>query len=248
MTDRKGKILIADDEETFRISTADLLAREGYQVRQASDAVLAREILNENWADLLIADIKMPGNPNLELIHSIAGREHQVPVILATGYPELHTAVESVNLPVVAYLVKPFQLSDLLSSVARGVRIGQSNRRLSEVRTRLERSRDVLSEQTAVAGELRGLPPTGGVDGFISLTLRHILDSLMDLQYIAQGRLNDESDKPVCRMLECPRLTMAKNAMSEAIATLERTKQSFKSRELADLRGYLESIRSTLET
>jgi len=62
-----GRVLVADDEETFLFSTADLLRREGFEcdcVRNAADASL---LLGEKEYDVLIADIRMPGNSKLEL-------------------------------------------------------------------------------------------------------------------------------------------------------------------------------------
>ena len=57
-----GRILVADDEETFAESTADLLRREGYQCDTAREASIAATLLAGSQYDLLIADIRMPGN------------------------------------------------------------------------------------------------------------------------------------------------------------------------------------------
>jgi len=111
------RILIADDEESFLYSTADILRREGYECSCASDARAAMEMLKEESYDLLIADIKMQGNSDLEFIKNLPQIAEGLPVILVTGYPSLNSAIESIQLPVVAYLVKPFELNDLLVRV-----------------------------------------------------------------------------------------------------------------------------------
>lgn len=105
----KGKILIADDEETFLHSTADLLRREGYDCDIVPDGNRAAEMLGKGEYDLLIADIKMPGNGNLELVREMPRLAEGLPVILVTGYPSLKTAMESFQLPVAAYLPKPVE-------------------------------------------------------------------------------------------------------------------------------------------
>ncbi len=66
-----GKILIADDDDTFLQSTADLLRREEYMCDCASDARAVIEILKLARYDLLITDINMPGNTGLEFIKNL---------------------------------------------------------------------------------------------------------------------------------------------------------------------------------
>jgi DNA-binding NarL/FixJ family response regulator len=111
------RILIADDEESFLYSTADLLRREGYECDCSTDARAATEMLGKENYDLLIADIKMQGNSDLEFIKALPQIAEGMPVILVTGYPSLNSAIESIQLPVVAYLVKPFELNELLVRV-----------------------------------------------------------------------------------------------------------------------------------
>jgi len=111
------RILIADDEESFLYSTADILRREGYDCSCALDARAATEMLRKESYDLLIADIKMQGNADLEFIKALPRIADGMPVILVTGYPSLNSAIESIQLPVVGYLVKPFELDELLVRV-----------------------------------------------------------------------------------------------------------------------------------
>ncbi len=240
----RGQVLIADDDETFSVLTADLLIREGYEVRRAPDAATARDILENSPSELLIADIKMRGNWNLELIEAIAGTKHEVPVILATGDPDVPTAVKAISLPVIAYLLKPIAFADLLGHVERGVRIGQSNRRMALAQNRLGDLQKELNGHRNIPA--RAVVGPSSVGSFVAMTMGQIMDSLSDLQHLALAEHAEKTSKPVCHLLDCPRLTMATNALTEGVATLERTKQSFKSRELADLRHYLETICSAL--
>jgi len=114
---RRGRILIADDEESFLYSTGDILRREGYECNCALDAKSAVEMLRKKQYDLLIADIKMQGNSDLQLIKKLPEIVGRMPVILVTGYPSLSSAVQSINLPVVGYLIKPFEFTELLAGV-----------------------------------------------------------------------------------------------------------------------------------
>ncbi len=112
-----GRILIADDEETFLHSTADLLRRQGHECDTAQDGPAAIKMLVAKEYDLLIADIRMPGNPELELILDLPKIAAGLPVILVTGYPSIRSAIQSVQLQVAAYLVKPFEFDELLAQV-----------------------------------------------------------------------------------------------------------------------------------
>ena len=100
-----ARLLLADDEETFRNSISVLLRREGYECDVASSAGEAVERLTEDPYDLLITDLRMPGNTELELLKAAGGA---LPVIIVTAYPSVPTAIEAVRFAVVDYLVKPF--------------------------------------------------------------------------------------------------------------------------------------------
>jgi DNA-binding NtrC family response regulator len=112
-----GRILIADDEATFRRATAQLLEREGYRCDEAADALTAVQHLTSATYDLLIADVRMPGNMRLELVEEMPMLAPGVPVILVTAYPSFTSGQRALDLPVVAYLVKPFEFAELLMRV-----------------------------------------------------------------------------------------------------------------------------------
>jgi two-component system response regulator HydG len=111
--DNQKKILVVDDEETFLYATADLLKLTGYYSDTANNAIDALKLIQETHYDLLISDIKMPGNFDLNFIREAKNINGRLSVILITGYPEIKTAIESVNLSIGAYLVKPLEFNDL---------------------------------------------------------------------------------------------------------------------------------------
>jgi len=115
--DEQGRILIADDEEVFLESTADLLRREGYECDCAIDSRTVLEKVKTTNYDLLIADINMPGNQELELIKELPRIGERMPVILATGNPVFHSEFQSIEHPVIAYMFKPVEFGKLLAQV-----------------------------------------------------------------------------------------------------------------------------------
>ena len=68
----KGKVLLADDEENFQQAIAVLLREQGYLCDVVSGASAATERLHHNRYDVLIDDIKMPGNTELEFIRDLS--------------------------------------------------------------------------------------------------------------------------------------------------------------------------------
>ena len=108
----QGRILIADDEETFLLSTIDLLRREGYECDGVKDAEAAVKVLRSKPFDLLVSDIRMPGNLELELVEAVLESGVGLPVIIVTGYPSVKTAITCLNLRTIAYLVKPLDFDE----------------------------------------------------------------------------------------------------------------------------------------
>lgn len=130
-----ARLLLADDEETFRSSVAVLLRREGYLCDVASTAGEASKHLSENVYDLLITDLRMPGNMELELLKAAAGSGGTLPVIVVTAYPSVPTAIEAVRCAVVDYLVKPFDFDELLRAVRRALETRRAARMLESLRS-----------------------------------------------------------------------------------------------------------------
>ena len=134
MTTMPQRILIADDEETFRESTVEILAEAGYACSAARDAAEAESLL-ENGYDLLLADVRMPGNAHLEFLENVSRRHPELPVVVITGYPTVGTAVESFRLSIVDYLIKPVGVDDLKRAVERGLRRRTLARAVKEAMT-----------------------------------------------------------------------------------------------------------------
>jgi DNA-binding NarL/FixJ family response regulator len=137
-----SRILLADDEETFRTSVAVLLRREGFVCDTAGSGGEVAELLSHNTYDLLVTDLRMPGNAQLEVLQ--ACESGNMPVIIVTAYPSVPTAVEAVRRAVVDYLVKPFDFEELLRAVRRAL---DTRRALGM----LESLRDVLADGGAMA-------------------------------------------------------------------------------------------------
>ena len=151
-------LLLVDDDEMFLQSTAELLRREGYTCDVATDAASATELLLTRAYHALLTDIRMPGNTAMEFIEASREKFAELPVIVVTGYPSVSTAVTSLRLAAIDYLLKPVELTELKRSVERAVGRGRqtesAKRFFGELREWLSQSPSRLP--------IAGLPSTGG--------------------------------------------------------------------------------------
>lgn len=236
----RGRILLADDEATFLNSTAELLRREGYEVETVSDGATALERAKAERFDLLITDLEMPGNSDLELVRRIAETSGGLPVIILTGFPAVRSAVACIELPVAAYLVKPVVFPELLSRVDAAVARFRSYRALESAEHRL---RDWRREFEGLSKVQRGPQADGpAVDMFLSLTLRNVMGSLVDLDQLGRALTGHSVKEHPCQLMNCPRGSQLEEAVREVIAVLEETKSAFKSKRLGELRHKLELL------
>lgn len=239
-----GRILVADDEDTFRESVAALLREEGYQCDCVADAHAARELLAVGEYDAVIADVKMPGNARLEFVRDLPRIAEGVPVILMTGYPSLDTALEAMGLRVQAYVVKPLDLQDFLAQVESAMVRRRAHRVMCQVRARLEQWRLEVEGARAPAGAGQQDASPWGAGRLRTETSRRIGEVLSDIEHLEQASAEGEMETQTCRMLSCPRLTLAMALIKETVDTLQRTKKIRKSQELTELRTKAERFLS----
>ena len=111
---RRSTILLVDDDELVRESTADMLDRFGYDVVQASNGAGALALLAGPGAiDALVTDYLMPGMTGRELAEQARRDRPDLPVLLITGY----TRLDEIG-PDLARLEKPFRQADFAARVA----------------------------------------------------------------------------------------------------------------------------------
>jgi response regulator NasT len=113
----RRRVLIAEDEALIRLDLAEMLAEEGYEVvGEAGDGETAVRLAEELRPDLVILDIKMPIMDGLAAAERIA--EAQIaPVVILTAFSQRDLVERAKAVGAMAYLVKPFQKSDLVPAI-----------------------------------------------------------------------------------------------------------------------------------
>ncbi|GER87697.1 hypothetical protein KDW_18590 [Dictyobacter vulcani] len=113
----KGRILVVDDDVGIQECLQIVLETEGYEVFIARDGMQALEMLDATTPDLIILDLMMPRMNGYEFVKTLEqqGRHAHLPIILLTADP--HVRKQASQMAVDAYLMKPFELLDLLDTV-----------------------------------------------------------------------------------------------------------------------------------
>ena len=107
------RVLIAEDEALIRLDLKEMLEEEGYAVvGEAADGQQAVELAEELRPDLVILDVKMPGLDGISAAEQIVANAI-APVIMLTAFSQRELVERAADAGAMAYLVKPFDSSDL---------------------------------------------------------------------------------------------------------------------------------------
>src|SRR4051812_38495563 len=109
----KGLLLLVEDDDDFRKTICEILTREGYEVREASDVKSAQTIFNLEKFDAVISDIHMPHGDGIGFFHFV-NRTRRVPFILMTGFKVVEE-IEDFDAGPNDFLAKPFKSDELLA-------------------------------------------------------------------------------------------------------------------------------------
>jgi two-component system response regulator FlrC len=112
-------ILVVEDDPDLREALSDTLTLSRYRVLTAVDGEDAIEQLGQHAVGLVITDVQMPRMNGISLLHEIKSHWPHLPVLLMTAYGVISQAVEAMREGASNYMVKPFDVADLLAQVAR---------------------------------------------------------------------------------------------------------------------------------
>jgi len=133
--DERARVLIVDDDKSTRESLALVLAKKGYGTDGAATAREAVEKAREQAFDVAVVDVKLPDKEGLELLKPLKEMHPDMAVIIATGHATMETAVRALNEGASAYVLKPFDMDQVLARIGDAVqvqRLVRDNRRLYE--------------------------------------------------------------------------------------------------------------------
>lgn len=116
-----ANILVVDDEEDIVQLMSETLDLWGHQTITAMDGEQALEKFQEAPVDLVISDLRLPKMNGVRLLEKLKDIDHDVEVILFTGFPEVTTAIEAMKNGAYDYLIKPVDLNELRLKIDRAL-------------------------------------------------------------------------------------------------------------------------------
>ena len=137
------KVLLVDDEPSIRLTMAEFLRRDGYEVLTASDGEQAGALIRDADIDIAVIDINLPRRSGIDLLRELSRPGPYVPVIMMTGEPNLSQFPEIVRAGAYDFVAKPVFKETILRAVGRAA----EKKRLSDEKLRLEQEIKQYAEE-----------------------------------------------------------------------------------------------------
>src|SRR5438046_7166361 len=112
-------VWIVDDDRSIRWVLEKALAREGIAYKTFASAYEVLQALQQSQPQVLVSDIRMPGESGLTLLNNVRERFPHVPVIIMTAYSDLDSAVSAFQGGAFEYLPKPFDVDHAIALIRR---------------------------------------------------------------------------------------------------------------------------------
>src|SRR5208337_3623966 len=128
-------LLVVDDERSMRESCREVARALGFNTQVADSSEHAFSILDSTKVDVVLLDLRLPGNHGLDVLRQIKERHPEILVVLMTGFATVESAVRAMKLGAYDYITKPFNFDELrmvLERVTAHLKLTSENRLLRE--------------------------------------------------------------------------------------------------------------------
>jgi len=109
--------LIVDDDREIRNTLTTILETESYLVETAENGKKAIQMCEKTPFDVALIDVELPDIKGTELLHLLNAKQPKMVKIIITGHPSIENAAKSVNEKADGYIMKPFNVPDLLEMI-----------------------------------------------------------------------------------------------------------------------------------
>ncbi len=119
---KPARILLVEDDTAIVNTLRRVLADEGYEVKVETTGPGGLQVAKEQAFDAVITDLKLPGGlDGLQLVRELHGRHPRLPILMMTAHGTTETAIEATQAGAYDYILKPFEIPDLLNLVEQAV-------------------------------------------------------------------------------------------------------------------------------
>ena len=132
-------VLVIDDELGVRESLRVIL-KEDFEVLDAADGAAGLDIIRSRRVDVALLDVRMPGEPGPAVLPRILALSESIAVILITAVPHVRTAVEAIKGGAYDYVIKPFDVDEILALVRQAAQQRVLEREVLYLRSELDRA------------------------------------------------------------------------------------------------------------
>jgi two-component system phosphate regulon response regulator OmpR len=112
-----ARVLIVEDDREVRESVAEYLASHGYETAEAADGAAMRKALGAAVPDLVLLDVRLPGEDGLALARWLREQRHDLAIIMVTAADQVIDRVVGLEVGADDYIAKPFDLRELLARI-----------------------------------------------------------------------------------------------------------------------------------
>ncbi len=158
----RARLLVVDDEANLRAGLRDLLSLMGYQVEEAASGYEALELLESQHYDLMVLDIRMPGMDGIEVMHRARQMHPDLSIIVLTAHASLESAIAAVKTDAVDYMLKPFNIDDLATTISQALEERAETLRHQQLLSLIGSALDTLdqSKESAASSSSSPTPTT----------------------------------------------------------------------------------------
>ncbi len=160
------RICVIDDDPATRSALERAFASEGFSVLTCADGPSGLKAALEEDLDCVVTDLRMPGVSGLELVNTLHDELPNLPVVLVTAHGTTETAIEATRRGAFEYLLKPFDMEELVAVVTRAAEAGARARERVAIGTTETREAALVGQSRAMQtvykeiGRVAGKPVT----------------------------------------------------------------------------------------
>jgi diguanylate cyclase (GGDEF)-like protein len=166
-------ILIIDDDINLKNTLSDILKMKGYEIVTAKDGMEGLALFAGNPVDLVIIDLGLPDIPGIEVLKKIKSDHPSTEAIILTGNATLESAIEATNSGTFSYLLKPYDIDQLVLNVRRAIEKQQAEEKIFNHSRELE---EINAELKILYEVSLAISRTTDMKGLLSQALLTLLD------------------------------------------------------------------------